>query len=178
MRKLFAFFFICLLAFNWYGYRLVLYFLAEKGNLTLQQKLDKEQYDPTDLVELRLPLNLPYISDWADYENFDGETIIDGLHYRYVKRKLYKGELILLCVPDQNSNKLQKAGNEYFKQVNDIPQSEKKSKQTVKASTGEYTCNDFGEGSLAVAIHSELKSDYQQLYSSIKLPTPAQPPNC
>ena len=146
----------------------------------MQAKLDNQQYDASDLIELRVPLNLPYISDWKDFENYAGETTINGQHYRYVKRKLEKGELVFLCLPNQNGDQLQKAGNEFFKQVNDIPSTEKKSKQPLKvtkATGNEFTCVD---------MHGPLGYDQTILapYPSTNYFFPrsrhhsAQPPNC
>ena len=43
--------------------------MEKKSNIALQTKLDNQQFNTKDLVELRLPLNLPYITDWKEFEN-------------------------------------------------------------------------------------------------------------
>jgi hypothetical protein len=181
LRKFIALILICLLTFNWFGYRLLLHYMESRSNIALQEKLDNLQYDPRSLVEVRVPLNMPYISDWKDFENYAGETTIDGMQYRYVKRKLEKGELVLLCLPNQNGDKLQKVGNEFFKQVNDIPATEKKSKpplKVTKATGNEFTCVDM-HGPLGFDLTDpRAVSIYKLFFSSFTPPTPAQPPNC
>jgi F0F1-type ATP synthase gamma subunit len=78
-----------------------------------------------------------------------------------VKRKLEKGELVLLCIPNQNKDNIKKAGDDYFKQVTDLP-AEKKAKnnhKVVKVNINEFTSLDV-----------ELFSDYT-LNHRLKFPT-------
>jgi hypothetical protein len=180
LRKLTALILICLLVFNWFGYRALLQYLEDKNNFTLQAKLDRQQYDPADLVEIRVPLNLPYITDSKDFENYIGETTINGSHYRFVKRKLANNELILLCIRDKEKDQLQKAGTEFFKQVNDTPGAEKKSKspvKMVKALSNEFTCEQIPLVNSHYAEERDQYPNLQQSYTSVKPSTPAQPPN-
>ena len=172
---------ICLLAFNWFGYKVLLQYLEDKSNISLQAKLDHQEYNPTDLVEVRVPLNVPYITDSKEFENYSGETTINGANYRFVKRKLVNNELILLCIRDKEKDQLQKVSTEYFKQVNDTPGAEKKSKtlplKMVKVLTPEFTCAQI---ELLNNYCIEKRDQYpilQQSYTSVEPSTPAQPPN-
>jgi hypothetical protein len=181
LRKLVAFILICLLAFNWFGYRLLLQYMEKKSNIALQTKLDNQQFNTKDLVELRLPLNLPYITDWKEFETYNGETTINGKHYKYVKRKLCGNELILLCIPDRVTDKLQKAGNDFFKQVNDLPGAEKKSKTPQKAInifSSEFTHEDVCVVSCLPRPSKTSYSSCQLNYISNYLSIPTPPPNC
>jgi hypothetical protein len=180
LRKLAAFILIGLLAFNWFGYRMLIEYRESKGDNTFQAKLDRQDYDPTDLVEVKVPLNIPYITDSKDFEDFYGETTINGCHYRFVKRKLVNNELVLLCIPDKEKDRLQKVETEIFKQVNDSPSSEKKSKLPVKIAKGftsEFTCTEAASLDNLNINASDQYPLLQQSYTSVNLPTPAQPPN-
>ena len=181
MRKFAALILICLLAFNWFGYRALLQYLEDRNYHALQAQLDHQEYKPTDLVEVRVSLNLPYISDSKDFETYSGETTINGYHYRFVKRKLVNNELILLCIRDYEKDQLQKASNDFFKQVADAAGAEKKSRTTapkvVKGFTTEFTCTQIAS---ANNYHAEVHAVYpilHQSYTSVTLSTPAQPPN-
>ena len=180
LRKLIAFILISLLAFNWFGYKMIIEYLENKSDDAFQAKLDRQDYDPTDLLEVKVPLNVPYIADSKDFEDYNGETTINGSHYRFVKRKLVNNELILLCIPDKEKDCLQKADTEIFKQVTDTPASEKKSKLPVKVVKGfsaEFTCNQITS---AEDFNLQPNDQYpllQQSYRSVNPPTPAQPPN-
>lgn len=121
-----------IIAFNWGGYRLLTRFMEHRSDLALESKIDREQYDESALLELRVPMNAPYLAtNSTDFERVDGEIEIQGTHYRYVKRKVENGELVLLCIPNENKKKIQNSRVDFFKLVNDIDQSaEGKSKNT------------------------------------------------
>lgn len=129
MKRLAAIFVLTLLFFNWYGYRLVSDFLQKQSDVKLEARFDNNDYDESQLIEIRVPMHLPYHNDWTDYERFDGEVEIKGVHYKYVKRKVENGELVLLCLPNSEKQMLQSARDNFFKLVNDLqqPNSGKKS---------------------------------------------------
>ena len=91
MKKLAAILLVALLFFNWYGYRLITDYMQQRSDAQLEARLDQNDYDESQLIELRVPLNLPYHNDWTEFERYDGEVEIEGVHYKYVKRfQLYK----------------------------------------------------------------------------------------
>ena len=118
-----------LLFFNWYGYRIVSDFLQERSDVQMEARLDNNDYNEAELIEIRVPINLPYHNDWTDFERYDGEVEMNGIHYKYVKRKVEKGELVLMCLPNNERQLLQTARDNFFKLVNDLqqPDSGKKS---------------------------------------------------
>ncbi len=128
MRKIAAILLLLILLFNWGGYRIFSGFLQHRANLQLETKLDKNDYDEEDLIEIKVPLHLPYQLNWKSFERFDGEIDVDGKHYKYVKRKVYNDSLVLLCLPNEKKQNLEKAKDNYFKVVNDIdPSAQQKS---------------------------------------------------
>lgn len=131
-----------ILAFNWLGYRLLSSYLEHRSDVALVQKIDRQDYDESHLIELRVPLNAPYLSGSdTEFERIDGEVIIEGTHYNYVKRKVENGELVLMCIPNEGKTKILSSRVDFFKMVNDVDQSsEGKSKNTgsFKSFTTEY----------------------------------------
>jgi len=146
LKKAAAILLSALLCFNWYGYQLVTGYLQYQSDLQLEVRLDNNDYDQSQLIELRIPLNLPYHNDWNYYERYDGEIEFRGSHYKYVKRKIEKGDLVLLCLPDNAKQRIQSAKEEFFTLVNDLQQ----------APTGKAT--NPGKSS----VHKNFFSDYQQ----------------
>jgi hypothetical protein len=146
LKKLAAIILLLLLFFNWYGYRLLSDFMQQRSDSRLEARIDQNDYDESQLIELRVPMNLPYHNDWAEFERFNGEIEIDGVHYKYVKRKVENGELVLMCLPNSEKQLIQSARDNFFKLVNDLqqPSSEKK-----------------GDGGNSFAFKS-LFSEYQQ----------------
>ena len=122
LKKIAAILLSALLCFNWYGYQLLTNYLQCKADIQLEVRLNTNNYDQSQLVELRIPLHLPYHNDWNYYERYDGEIEFRGIHYKYVKRKIERGDLVLLCIPDNAKQRIQSAKDAFFKLVNDLQQ--------------------------------------------------------
>ena len=97
---------------------MVFYYEQHQSDKRLEDSLDKDLYDECDLLTLKVPLSLPYMADNTTFERVDGEINIDGKIYKYVKRKISEGQLVLLCLPDYNKMRLQSEASESFKNVN------------------------------------------------------------
>lgn len=118
MKKLAAILLIGVFFFNWFGFRLLTGFMQHRADQHLEAKLDRNDYDERLLLEMRVPLNMPYQTASSGFERIDGEIEIDGIHYKYVKRKIENGELVLLCLPNQAKMRIQSARDEFFQLVN------------------------------------------------------------
>ncbi|MFN2440043.1 MAG: hypothetical protein ABR503_12645 [Chitinophagaceae bacterium] len=119
---------------------------ANQTNLTLQ--LDNEEYDETDLISIKTPLNLPYYSNSPTYERAYGSIEIGGVEYEYVKRRVYNDSLELLCLPNKVHQKLQSAKVEFFKMSSDIPGSSQNKKNTSFKNVLPEFCEDLAPYSL------------------------------
>lgn len=120
MKKLSAILLLLLLLFNLLGYRLLFAYTLQQWDSRIASYLDKEAYNEQDLISIKVPLSLPYQTDWKDFERVDGEISISGQVYKYVKRKVVNGELVLMCLPDHNKTKLETAKDEFFKLANNL----------------------------------------------------------
>ena len=98
MKKIAAILLIAILSFNWYGYRIVTIILARNADKQLEVRLDNDQYNESELIEIRVALNVPYQNDQADFERHYGEMEVNGQYYTYVKRKIENGYLVLKCI--------------------------------------------------------------------------------
>ncbi|HYF32620.1 MAG TPA: hypothetical protein VD993_15955 [Chitinophagaceae bacterium] len=181
IKKLTAISLIALLVFNWYGYRVLMNYLEDKATTQLQVKLDKQQYDESSLITIRIPLNMPYITDWDDFESHYGETEIDGVHYKYVKRKVERGELVLLCIPNAEKTMISDAKDNFFKLVNDLqqPTGKKDSKgHTVKIPFSDYIADQPAGIKILASTHTSVHVNYHFFIPSAFIEVPAQPPEC
>ena len=104
-----------LLIFNLFGYRIWFCYLQQQSNQRLTASLDKTEYNEEDLVTIKVPLSLPYFTNWSEFERYDGSIEVDGRHYNYVKRKVYNDTLVLLCIPNNEHTRLANAKNEFEK---------------------------------------------------------------
>ena len=129
---------LSLLLFNLVGYRLLFAYTLRQWDVKITARLDKETYNEEDLITLKVPLSLPYQTDWKEYERVDGEITLNGQLYKYVKRKVMQGELVLLCLPDPHKTNLESAKDEFFKQAYNL-QSSSPAKKTATASFSSFS---------------------------------------
>lgn len=183
MRFLAAIFFLFVLLFNSGGYRLVLDYAEEHQNTVFEMQLDEKQYDETALIEIRVPVSLPYQTDWKEFERVDGEVEFNGMHYKFVERKLEGGEMIYKCIPNEGKAQLVNARENFFKLVNDL--------QTQKSSSEKSSTNNHSVKTFSFDFCDELKSwtlgalqqqtsSYNNfsaaIFSAALMLTPEQPP--
>lgn len=120
MKQAAAFFLIVLFSFNLVGYRFLFDCMQTYAASQTAALVDSRDYDDAQLKEIKVPINMPYQSNWSSYERFSGQVKIDGHVYQYVKRKVANDTLYLLCIPDVKSQKVEMARVEFFKMTNDL----------------------------------------------------------
>ena len=119
----------------------------QHADAKLEAQLDINNYNEASLIELKVPLNLPYQTDWEDFERYDGEVTVDGQHYKYVKRKVQDGMLIVKCIPNEDKHRIESARDQFFRLANDLQNNDGAKKSdvpkhsTVKNSITE--CEEF-----------------------------------
>ena len=165
MKKLASILLLGILLFNWCGYRWVINIVQQQADTKLEAQLDRDEYDEAQLIEIKVPVNMPYQTDWAGFERYDGEIEVNGIHYKYVKRKVQDGQLVLKCIPNHTRQRLESAKEDLFKISNDLQQ-DNAAKKTgtshsglVKSNLGDYENTQ----PVSLAAHYEILP--QQLYS-------------
>lgn len=183
MKKLTAILLLALFLFNLFGYRAWFYFAQHQSEVRLESALDKDNYDDANLITIKIPLSLPYFTNWKEFERVDGEVTLDGKIYRYVKRKVQDDQLILLCLPDNDKMHLESAKNDFFKYVNDLQQnaSSKKSSNTnginFKNVLSDYDKENHATSAFVLSTSNiYLSPQDNNFLSSITIASPEQPP--
>lgn len=120
MKKLVATGLLVAILFNIVGYRIFFLYLEREANLRIESKIETLSHLDRELITVKIPINLPYQIDWKGFERVDGEVSVNGKIYRYVKQRVYRDTLILLCLNDKEKTSLKKRAAEYFQQVNDL----------------------------------------------------------
>jgi hypothetical protein len=173
-----------LLLFNWCGYRLVVDWLQQNTEARIEAVIEGKTYDPDHLLEIAVATNLPYTSDWSEWERVSGSVEVSGLHYQYVERKMEKGNMLYRCLPNVEKQNLLAARDEFFQLVNNFnTQTDKQSSHTIVINNfiGDY---DDAMANCLIApaafvvfannVWPVFKSAISQSYAS----TPDQPPQC
>jgi hypothetical protein len=183
VKKLAAILLIGVFFFNWFGFRLLTDYLQHRADQQLEARLDLNDYDESLLIEMRVPLNMPYQTQSSGFERIDGEIEIDGIHYKYVKRKIEMGELVLLCLPNHSKMQLESASDNFFQLVNDLqnPVQNKGSQPapSFKSPVTEYwqQHNDWVIQAFEGVTH-EYVAATNLMPATPVITTPAQPPEC
>jgi len=182
LKKIAAILFLLILLFNFWGYRWVLSSLERRATERMVEKLETGNYDNTQLLEVKIPLNLPYYTDWSDYQAYYGEAQFNGNNYQYVKRKVVGDTLYLLCIPHVEKTNLRTAKSEYFITVNNIqhdgPQKGDRP-ASVKLMLGEFLLSE----TISCGFYSDQSRLFPLLMDIAFSPqfnplAPAQPPEC
>lgn len=129
MRKLISFLLLLVLAFNWLGFDLVIALVNHGINTSTQHRIDEGKYDRTTLVEIKVELNLPYTTDWKDFQQAKGSFVQNGVVYNFVERKFEKGYMIYRCLPNEKGTALNQAEKQYFADAHDIEKPEGQQKK-------------------------------------------------
>ena len=184
MKKIASIVLLGLLLFNWCGYRWVLNVVQQNADTKLEARLDRNEYDESQLIEIKVAVNLPYQTDWADFERFDGEIEVNGIHYKYVKRKIQGGQLVLKCIPNQARQRLESAKEDLFKITNDLQQDNAAKKSgvpnsiLVKNVLSDYdNQQQLSMSAVCAAVPAQSYNLYQyQLVTKLLHSTPERPP--
>lgn len=142
MKKLLTIGLLGLLLFCWGGYRLVLGYAETQSDLRLEAALDLNNYNDADLLSIKFPTNMPYIANSPEYYRVNGEVKVNGVIYKYVKRRVYNDSLELLCIPNIEKTSLREEATNLFMKNNDLATSSSK-KSTDHHTQAKFSLSDF-----------------------------------
>lgn len=183
LKKLTAILLLAVFLVNLVGYRGWFYLAEQQWNKEQQTSLDHSLYNEDELITIRVPLRLPYVSDTKEFKRTDGEIKVNGHIYRYVKSKIENGQYVLLCLPDHYKQRLEIAKQDYYRLANDTDQNTDTKKTGSSSLLLKLQLSDYEQCYLsftALGLHS-LQPVYfftqdKRVVSSPHL-SPAQPPD-
>lgn len=153
-------------------------YLVDRSDRRMNKLISQNLYDPNKLIELKIKQNLPGIREWADFENVSGHVQLKNACYNYVKLKITKDTLYIMCVPNYEKTKLIDNNVIYAKEINDIPL-EKGQESSVKKAGAD---NKYSHPEIAfqfLSFNDVVLNTMKPLFININLPFIAihgQPP--
>ena len=120
LRKSASVLLLLVLVFNMIGYRAWFYFAEQQSDAVLESRLDQNKYSENELISLSIPLYNPYQLEQKSFERVNGEISYQGTTFKFVKRKISQGNLILLCIPNTGKMLLKKAKSDFANEANNI----------------------------------------------------------
>ena len=114
------------------------------ANQQLQAQLDDNNYDETQLIDLKVPItHLSYYQNSKEFESVAGKIEIRGVLYSYVKRRIYNDSLEVLCIPDLMAMQFRAAKNEFFLSANGLQHPDQGKKQTANTGASRVLFADY-----------------------------------
>ncbi len=101
MKKIVTILLLVVLLVNAAGYRFIMSYMEERANRQMITRLDNNEYNESELIEISAPLDLPYFTNWQHFERCDGQVAINGTVYNYVARKYVNNVMIYKCIPNR-----------------------------------------------------------------------------
>ena len=183
MKRIASILLLIVLLFNFIGYRLVSSYMENKANNQLEAKLDNNDYDDSQLISLKIPVtHLSYYNNSSQFERVDGQIEVNGVQYKYVKRRIYNDSVELLCIPNQTAMSLRSAKDEFFKLVNDLQQTGQSKKSDPHSSSKNFSVDNYTLNELLTINHfstglsGQNRFDFSVDIASRYFPTAEQPP--
>ncbi len=167
--------------FNAGGYRIALSLLQQQADKKLEAKIDQREYDESQLIEIRVALNMPYQERYSDFERQYGEIEMNGKMYSYVKRKIEGDVVIFKCIANDTKQELKKANNELARSNSgsDMDHNGRQSGNSLmKTLLGDYESHTTQLP--AIAFNDVLKHFTAHTYTlpSVSPDATYQPPEC
>jgi hypothetical protein len=148
MKKVGSILLLLVFLFNAIGYKAIFLYMEQEADTRIEAKIKTLDELDSRLIAVKIPINLPYQTDWREFESVDGEMTFKGKTYKYVKRKV-----ILLFIDHKEKSEIQKSSDDYFKKVNDLASETNKKPLSKQSKTDYYQeLNDF-KALIFVAIH-------------------------
>jgi hypothetical protein len=151
--------------FNVCGYRLFFSFEEAFANRQMIAALDKNNYDESELLQIRVPLNTPYITGNRSYERCDGQVEFNGIQYNYVNRMVQNDTLYLYCIPNKQKTEISNTKNLYAKQNSDNPTGKTTGQSVLKKInfSSEYNSRGFGFNSVVYSFSAHQTIAFNNL---------------
>ena len=155
--------------------------MQHNADRRLESSIDNSEYDESQLVEMRVQMNMPYQQRFTDFERHYGEIDINGKTYTYVKRKVEGDVLIVKCLVNTSKEQLKAIKSAWAKMNsgNETDQPGKQQQSFAKNFWSEYD----GENAFQSLKDPVITSASSLSYYNFHLPkvegnTPHQPPEC
>lgn len=146
MKRLATIGILGILLFNIVGYQVLSRWLQHRADVQAQARIDEGLYAQEALIEMSVEMDIPYATNWGNWEHFEGDVVIDGIHYRYVERKLENGRMYVRCLPNTQKQTILNARDAFFKLAYEANQANH-SKKTTSVFVSNYI-GDYDDASI------------------------------
>jgi hypothetical protein len=178
LKKIIAIALLALHMFNLCGHMLLYQYAVYKSDIFFEYQVSHNLYNVNDLVEVKLPVDMPHSAGWPAFESIHGQVKFKEAAYNYVKMKLSGDTIYLMCVPNYKNTRLTSQNIIDARQIANIPVNKKDHVPFGKMFTpGNYSAPVIAyRFSPPVAVLHVIEANIHARAVACHLPTPEQPP--
>jgi hypothetical protein len=180
LKRIFAIVLLSIHLFYIGGYSLLFQYYIHKADEQMVKEIFDNKIDTTQLIQLKIPVNMPTIQDWADYEVVAGQIQLKDAYYNYVGLKMTRDTMYFVCLPNATKTRLVNANIITAKEIADVPLSKKgQEPASKKANTlSDYNLQAFKYSYSAHGIFQKLnKAPEFVTLDDPFIESPGKPPN-
>jgi hypothetical protein len=87
----------------------------------MNEHIAKNMYNIHNLVMVKISVNMPGIQSWGTFENISGQIQFKKACYNYVKLKLTRDTIYVMCIPNYEKTRLTNENIINARQIDDLP---------------------------------------------------------
>jgi len=182
LKKLIAITLLVSHLFSTGGYVAFYKYLEYRSDVFFNEQTAQNKYNKNDLVEVKIPIDMPNMADWNAYENVSGTVQFAEASYNYVKMKMTKHAVYLMCVPNYETTIYSTTNVIVAKDIKDIPVPKKSHVPFLKLNLNEKEAFFFQQFAFSIPVIYIKTSVFHPSVDLLSAPLriPEQPPksNC
>jgi len=161
------------------GYTLFFEYYIHQADVQMVKQIFDNKIDDTKLIEIKIPVNMPTVNDWTEYEVIEGQIQLKDAYYNYVRLKMTHDTMYFVCLANTAKTRLVNANIVTARQISDVPLSKKGDQAAKKVNTlSEYNLQAFHYNYTAFSLLT--KPQISALSFKLTEPfieSPGKPPN-
>jgi len=164
------------------GYVAFYQYLKYRSDVFFNEQTAESKYFVKDLVEVKIPIDMPNLADWTAYENVSGTVQFEDASYNYVKMKMTRNAIYLMCVPNYKTTVFSKTNIIVAKDIKDIPVPKKGHVPFLKLNFDEKAQFSFHQIALNIPVQyittTVLHPTADLLSNPVRIPEQPPKSNC
>jgi hypothetical protein len=180
VKKILAISLLLVHLYSLYGHTALYFYSVYRSDKLFNEQISMDKYSLDDLVSVKIPVKMPTVENWKDYVAIAGQVQFQDNSYNYVKLKMTRDTLYLLCIPNYKKTKLINQNIINAHNIADIPNAKKDHVPFGK----QIFLNDYNLDAVKYSFTSPVKVIDNTTGSvnagliKCMLPNPAPPPKC
>lgn len=180
MKRFCAIILLSIHLFSIGGYTLLYRYYIHQADVQIVKQIFDNKIDDAKLLEIKIPVHMPTIQDWTEYEVVEGQIQLKDAFYNYVRLKMTRDTMYFICIPNTVKTRLEKANIITAREISDVPLTQKGQVPLLKRITtlSEYNLQSFvyeykAFSSIVKYVHRTLLLKLSDPY----IASPGKPPN-